>query len=76
MEQSEPNNLQAEPHVTPPAHYAIHAQHTRKRQFQIYNIFMVVAMGFGSMSYGYSASIIATTLGMQQISGSRSLFCN
>ncbi|KAK5017023.1 hypothetical protein LTR60_002122, partial [Cryomyces antarcticus] len=33
-----------------------------KREFNFYNLFMVLAMSFGSMGYGYSASIIATTL--------------
>lgn len=33
-----------------------------KRQFNGYNFFIVLAMGFGSMCYGYSAAIIATTL--------------
>ena len=40
------------------------AHHTSRRQFRLYNVFMVLAMSFGSMGYGYSASIIATTLGM------------
>jgi MFS family permease len=40
----------------------IHIQHTRGRQFRIYNVLMVLLMSAGSMSYGYSASIIATTL--------------
>lgn len=31
-------------------------QHSDKRQFRLYNILVVVAMSFGSMSYGYSAS--------------------
>ncbi|TKA76547.1 hypothetical protein B0A49_01803 [Cryomyces minteri] len=33
-----------------------------KREFNFYNLFMVLAMSFGSMGYGYGASIIATTL--------------
>nr|OQO28618.1 hypothetical protein B0A51_03335 [Rachicladosporium sp. CCFEE 5018] len=33
------------------------------RQFNYFNLFMVIAMSFGSMTYGYSASIIGTTLG-------------
>jgi sugar porter (SP) family MFS transporter len=40
----------------------IHMEHTRGRQFRVYNILMVLLMSAGSMSYGYSASIIATTL--------------
>lgn len=39
-------------------------RHTSRRQFRIYNVIMVLAMSFGSMGYGYSASITATTLGM------------
>lgn len=31
-------------------------QHSDKRQFRLYNILVVIAMSFGSMSYGYSAS--------------------
>lgn len=41
---------------------AIHIEHARGRQFRIYNVLMVLLMSAGSMSYGYSASIIATTL--------------
>lgn len=41
---------------------SIHIEHTRGRQFRIYNVLMVLLMSAGSMSYGYSASIIATTL--------------
>lgn len=33
-----------------------------KRRFTAYNVAIVVIMGLGSMSYGYSASIISTTL--------------
>ena len=32
------------------------------RQFNFFNLFMVICMSFGSMTYGYSASIIGTTL--------------
>ncbi|KAK5136980.1 hypothetical protein LTR08_001487 [Meristemomyces frigidus] len=35
---------------------------TSGRQFNWFNLLMIIAMSFGSMSYGYSASIIATTL--------------
>ncbi|KAK4539179.1 hypothetical protein LTR36_001179 [Oleoguttula mirabilis] len=35
---------------------------TGGRQFNWFNLLMVICMSFGSMSYGYSASIIATTL--------------
>lgn len=31
-------------------------EHSDKRQFRLYNIIIVIAMSFGSMSYGYSAS--------------------
>ncbi|KAK5019535.1 MFS transporter [Cryomyces antarcticus] len=41
---------------------AIERYTSGKRQFNWFNLFMVVCMSFGSMSYGYSASIIATTL--------------
>ncbi|KAK7883526.1 hypothetical protein LTR67_011102 [Exophiala xenobiotica] len=40
----------------------IHIEHVHGRQFRVYNVLMVLLMSFGSMSYGYSASIIATTL--------------
>lgn len=33
------------------------------RQINAYNIFVLLLLGFGSITYGYSASIIATTLG-------------
>ncbi|KIX07217.1 uncharacterized protein Z518_01870 [Rhinocladiella mackenziei CBS 650.93] len=37
-------------------------QHSKQRQFRFYNVLMVVLMSFGSIEYGCSASIIATTL--------------
>jgi sugar porter (SP) family MFS transporter len=37
-------------------------RHISRRQFRAYNVFMVLVMSLGSMGYGYSASIIATTL--------------
>ncbi|KIY03485.1 uncharacterized protein Z520_00176 [Fonsecaea multimorphosa CBS 102226] len=39
------------------------AHHVGGRQFQFYNIIMILAMGFGSISYGYSAGVISQTLG-------------
>lgn len=39
------------------------AHHVRGRQFRLYNILMIMAMGFGSISYGYSAGVISQTLG-------------
>ncbi len=41
-----------------------HTEHVKKRQFQLYNVFVNVFMGFGSIAMGYSASIIGTTLGI------------
>jgi hypothetical protein len=35
-----------------------------KRGLTAYNVFILVFVGLGSMSYGYAASIIGTTLGM------------
>lgn len=40
----------------------VHIQHTRGRQFRLYNVLMVLLMSAVSMSYGYSTFIIATTL--------------
>ncbi|OQU98122.1 hypothetical protein CLAIMM_03949 isoform 2 [Cladophialophora immunda] len=41
-----------------------HVQHsTQRHQFKFYNVLMLVAMGFGSMSFGYSSAVIAITLG-------------
>ena len=37
-------------------------QHVTKRQFRWYNVFIILFMSLGSIEYGYSASIIATTL--------------
>lgn len=37
--------------------------HVKGRQFRLYNILMILAMGFGSVSYGYSAGVISQTLG-------------
>lgn len=44
------------------AHGPLDMQHSTKRQFKWYNVFMILFMAFGSIEYGYSASIIATTL--------------
>lgn len=40
------------------------AEHVKKRQFRVYNVLVNILMGFGSITMGYSASIIGTTLGM------------
>lgn len=37
-------------------------EHSNKRQFRWYNVFIILFMSLGSIEYGYSASIIATTL--------------
>lgn len=37
-------------------------QHSTTRQFRWYNVFIILFMSLGSIEYGYSASIIATTL--------------
>ncbi|KAJ9606675.1 hypothetical protein H2200_008683 [Cladophialophora chaetospira] len=37
--------------------------HVKGRQFRLYNVLMILAMGFGSVSYGYSAGVISQTLG-------------
>lgn len=39
------------------------AHHVSGRQFRFYNVLMIVAMGLGSVSYGYSAGVISQTLG-------------
>ena len=39
------------------------AGHVKGRQFRPYNILVVLAMSFASIAMGFSASIIATTLG-------------
>lgn len=42
----------------------IQAHHvTNERQFNWYNVFMVVAMSLGTLAYGYSTAIIGPTLG-------------
>jgi len=42
----------------------IHAEHvTNKRQFNWYNVLMVIVMSFGALAYGYSTAIIGPTLG-------------
>ena len=38
-------------------------QHTEKRQFKLYNVLVILAMSFGSISMGYSGSVIGVTLG-------------
>lgn len=38
-------------------------EHVSGRQFRFYNVLMIVAMGLGSVSYGYSAGVISQTLG-------------
>lgn len=42
--------------------HTLELQHSSKRQFQWYNVLMVLLMSLGSIEYGYNASIIATTL--------------
>ncbi len=42
---------------------AITQKHVSGRQFRLYNVLMILAMGFGSVSYGYSAGVISQTLG-------------
>ena len=37
--------------------------HSNRTQFKVWNILMVLAMGVGSVSYGYSANVIAASLG-------------
>jgi sugar porter (SP) family MFS transporter len=39
------------------------AHHVGGRQFRFYNVLIIVTMGLGSISYGYSAGIISQTLG-------------
>ena len=46
--------------MQPCSHTAL--QHSTKRQFRWYNVLIVLIMSFGSIEYGYSASIISTTL--------------
>lgn len=43
------------------------AGHVKGRQFRTYNILVVLAMSFASIAMGFSASIIATTLGESAI---------
>jgi MFS family permease len=38
------------------------SHHVSGRQFRLYNVLMVFAMGLGSVSYGYSAGVISQTL--------------
>ena len=38
-------------------------EHSKRRQFRPYNVLVIFAMSFGSISMGYSASIIGSTLG-------------
>lgn len=35
----------------------------KRQKITAYNVLILVFVGFGSMTYGYTASIIATTLG-------------
>lgn len=37
-------------------------EHSHKRQFRLINVVYVLIMGLGSIAYGYSASVISTTL--------------
>lgn len=38
-------------------------EHVASRQFQFYNVAVILFMGCASVAMGYSASIIGTTLG-------------
>lgn len=49
-------------------HQVEHARaggHVKGRQFRPYNIAVILTMAFASIAMGFSASIIATTLGEQ-----------
>lgn len=35
----------------------------RKQKINLYNVIVLIVLGFGSLTYGYTASIIGTTLG-------------
>ena len=39
----------------------------RDQKFNVYNIFLLCFMGLGSMTYGYTASVIGTTSGKFQV---------
>ncbi len=39
-----------------------------KRQFNWYNVLLVVVMSLGALTYGYSTAIIGPTLGLLNIS--------
>lgn len=36
---------------------------TKKQKLTLYNVFILMFIGLGSLTYGYTASIIGTTLG-------------
>lgn len=40
------------------------AREGRRQKITPYNIFILIFVGLGSLTYGYTASIIGTTLGM------------
>lgn len=37
-----------------------------RRQFNLYNFFIILAVSFGSMSYGYASSAIAPVLALPE----------
>ena len=39
-----------------------------KRQFNWYNVLLVIVMSLGALTYGYSTAIIGPTLGLLNIS--------
>ena len=39
-----------------------HIDHSKERQFRWINVTMTLVMGLGSITYGYSASVISTAL--------------
>lgn len=41
----------------------------KSQQFNTANLFAIVAMGVGSIGYGYSANVIAPILGMFKLNG-------
>jgi len=36
----------------------------KRQKVNAYNVFVLLFLGFGSVTYGYTASIIGTTLGL------------
>jgi hypothetical protein len=47
----------------------------KRQRINAYNVFILLFVGLGSLSYGYSAAVIGITLGIYSLQRSKHYFC-